>query len=328
VPAEPPASRPGTDSPTPWSRLIAHPDNDFYGHKRVLADYAGLGPDLPVIWGHVQHGWSEANGLSVRRRLVRWLPKLVFNDANVAAARELGIERVTVLGDPFCYLDVQARGLDAGGAPGCRSTIAYPSHGWERDEIFGSHHALADAMREREEGPVTVCLYWHDFNQPGVRDIYAAAGFRVISHGYRHDPLFTWRQHDELLRHDRVVANRAATALWRGGLLGRAIEIYGPVFSIIGSEEADAYDRMQRSRWPELFDGGVDGAVARELAGSELGRRHVRSAEELRDLLGWTPSRRRLGPLVRAAARTEHNVRRVAYNVALRLPRADPLPRF
>ena len=94
---------------------------------------------------------------------------------------------------------------------------------------------------------------------------------------------------------DRVVANRAATALWRGGLLGHAMEIYGPVFSIIGIDEADAYDRMQRARWPELFDGGVDGAVARELAGSELGRRHVRSAEELRELLGWTPSRRRLG---------------------------------
>jgi hypothetical protein len=294
----------------------------------VLADYAGVGPDLPVIWGHVQHGWSEANGLAVRRRLVRWLPKLVFSDANLAAAHELGIEHAVVLGDPFCYLDAQLRGLDAGRAAGFRSTIAYPSHSWERDSIFGSHHALADAMLEREEGPVTVCLYWHDFDQPAVRNIYADAGFRVISHGYRHDPMFTWRQYDELLRHDRVVTNRAATALWRGGLLGRAMEIYGPVFSIIGTDEADAYDRMQRARWPELFAGGVEGGAARELASVELGRRHVRSPDELCELLGWTTRRKRLGPLVRMAARAEHHVRRVAYNVALRLPRAEPLPRF
>lgn len=290
----------------------------------MLAEYAGVFPSVPVIRGHLQHGWSEAYGLSLQPRLVSWLPKFVYSDANVAACVERGVHPVIPLGDPFCYL-LRSRG-DRPTAP-TPSTIVYPLHGWEQDDIVGSHDALIRAIRDREQLPVTVCLYWREFDQPDVRRRYEAAGFRVITHGYRDDPLFTLRQFDELAAHTRVVTNRAATALWRGALMGLETEIYGPVFSILGDEEAEEYGRYQRSRWPELCDGGLDGAAASELAGGELGRRHVRDVDELIDVLGWSdPSWRRAGTLM--AATGEFHVRRLAYNVRLRLPRREPLPRF
>src|SRR5207253_10449276 len=145
----------------------------------------------------------------------------------------------------------------------------------------------------RETGPVTVCLYGREYAQAAVRRVYEGAGFRVICHGYRDDPHFTRRQHDELLNHDRVVANRVATALWHGALLGLEAEVYGPVFSILGAEEAEAWDRMQRDRWPELFDGGLPGEKAMELARDELGAGLVRAPDELREVLGFTPERLR-----------------------------------
>jgi hypothetical protein len=305
---------------------MAHPDNSFYGHSRVLSEYAGLGPRPPVIWGHVQHGWWD--GFPLKARLVSWLPKLVYNDSNLRAAAGAGIRPVSLLGAPFCYLERAERkaGRLSGDAP--RSTIAYPFHGWDRDDIHGSHQELVGALSEREQGPVTVCLYWREYDQNDVRRVYEDAGFRVVCHGYRSDPGFARRQFEELLRHDRVVSNRVSTALWYGGLLGRELEVYGPVFSILGADEAADFDARQRQRWPDLLTGGMPPEGARELAASELGADHVREPEELRELLGWTPSRRSLGPAVRAAARVEHHVRRVGYNVALRLPRSEPLPRF
>lgn len=303
---------------------IAHPDNALYGHNRVLAEYAGLFPDVPVIRGHLQHGWSEAYGLSLPPRLVSWLPKLVYSDANVRACAERGVYPVVPVGDPFCYL-ARSRGPRA--TPTTPSTIVYPLHGWEQDDIVGSHDDLISAIRDREEQPVTVCLYWREFDQPSVRRRYEAAGFRVITHGYRNDPLFTLRQFDELATHTRVVTNRAATAFWRGALLGLDSEIYGPVFSILGSDEAEEYRNYQQARWPELCSGGLDGDRSREIAVEELGWAHVRDAEDLIDLLGWRdPKWRRATTSL--AARCEFEVRRAVYNVRLRLPRAEPLPRF
>ena len=103
------------------------------------------------------------------------------------------------MGAPFAYLARLEGGRAKEARP--RSTIAYPSHGWERDDVHGSHPALAAALAERETGPVTVCLYWREYDQAAVRRVYEGAGFRVICHGYRDDPHFTRRQHDELLNH-------------------------------------------------------------------------------------------------------------------------------
>ncbi len=303
---------------------MAHPDNAFYGHNRLLAEYAGFGASPPPIRGHIQHGWSEANGLSLKPRLVSWLPKLVWNDVNRKAAHEAGIDPIEVIGAPFCYYDR----ISALAPPGPRSTIYYPFHGWERDDILGSHHELVAAIADHEDGPVTVCLYWREFDQPAVRQVYMDAGFRVVCHGYRGDPHFTIRQREELLRHDRIASNRAATAIWYGGYLGRAMEVYGPLFSIVGADEAARYDRYQRSRWPELFGGGMEAEASRELAAYELGDGFVLEPGELKELLGWTPRALRRAPLVKAASHAEHHARRIGYNIALRLPRSEPLPRF
>lgn len=303
---------------------MAHPDNLFYGHSRALSEYAGEGPNPPVIWGHIQHGWAPGHGLALKPRLVGWLPKLVYSEANAAAARAAGIGPVVPIGAPFCYLAAQE---DRARPAPPRSTIAYPFHGWERDDVRGSHRELARSLAEREQGPVTVCLYWREYDQPDVRRIYEDAGFRVVTHGYREDSLFLRRLHDELLQHDRLVTNRVATALWYGGLLGREIEVYGPVFSIISPEEASSFDAMQRGRWPELFSGPMDPVKARALAASELGAANVRVPQELREVLGWTGRKRRVGSLARAAVHTEHQVRRAVHTVRVRRP-GSRLARF
>lgn len=297
---------------------MAHPDNAYYGHKRLLAEYAGMGASPPPIRGHVQHGWSPSDGVSERARLVSWLPKLVWNDVNRKAADEAGVGPVETIGAPFCYYD---RVAPPPPAHSPQATIYYPFHSWERADYLGSHHELVAAIDDHERGPVTVCLYWREFDQVVVRRIYESAGFRVVCHGRRADPYFTIRQREELLLHDRVASNRVATALWYGGYLGRCMAVYGPVFSIESQGEAAGFDCYQRSRWPALFEGRLDSESSRQLAAYELGDGFVMAPDELREVLGWTPKRVRVAGLVRAASYAEHHVRRVGVNLAARLPR-------
>ena len=283
-----------------------HPDNAFYGHNHVLARYVGA-ESPPPIWGHLQHGWQPGTGVSHRRRLVGWLPKLVWARHNEQASRAVGITPVRAIGAPFLYLQAIGERL----AQPDLGTIFYPFHGWERAGVVGSHVALADAIAERDGSGSTVCLHWVEHSQPEVRRVYDDHGFRVVTHGRRHDPTFLDHLHDEMSRHRRVASNRVATAIWYGGALNREIEVYGPVFGLSASD-GEAFARFQRAEWPALCDGGLGAADARAAAGEELGEDQLLPPEELAAALGWTGWRRRAAPLARPFARLEHHARRGA----------------
>jgi hypothetical protein len=257
---------------------MAHPDNMFYGHSRVLLRAAGASED-DVIHGHIQHGWMPGSGLMPRRREVPWIPKLLWNSSNVRVAREEGQRRVTPIGAPFIYLHD-----DDPPAPPGSGTLVYPHHSWEKDEMAADHNSYIAQLSEREKGAVTVCLYWREFEDPTVRGVYESAGFRVICHGRREDPDFLLSARKEITAHARVVSNRVGTALWYAGHLGRSLAVYGPLF--VAQEttaEAMAAHQSSRDQWPELFrDDGIGPALAKELSAGQLGTSHRRDAAELR----------------------------------------------
>ncbi len=80
------------------------------------------------------------------------MPGYVWSGRNLSCARQRGLRGVTAIGAPFLYLiRTEAHRVHAS-----LGTIAYPFHGWERQEAIGDHAALARELREREEGAVTV----------------------------------------------------------------------------------------------------------------------------------------------------------------------------
>lgn len=300
-----------------------HPDNDFYGHRSILLRAAGLDPATTrAIRAHVQHGWAIGTGLSASARLVGWLPRLVWSEHNLAAARREGLRRVDAIGAPFGYL---ARDEPDPREP-TRSAIAYPHHGWRRESVAGDHAELAAAILERDGVDTTICLYWREHDDPVVRRIYEDAGFRVITHGNIHDDDFLRRQLRELRSHRRVITNRIGTAVWYGASLGREVEVYGPMF--VAQEtpaEAVRFDRLQRHAWPELFAGGLRGDVAAEIAAEQLGLDRLRPTDELAGLLGLR-HRARLDRAVTAAVRGEHRVRAAIGTVTDRV--RPPVPPY
>lgn len=217
------------------------------------------------------------------------LPCFVWNSDNLRKAEAAGYEAVSAIGAPFLYLRRRNGGV---APPERKGVIAYPFHAWEREGVEGGTHD--DYSREllEREGPVTVCLFWIEYEDPSVREVYETAGHRVIFHGHRNDPAFLERQMGELRAHRRMVSNRIGSALWYGGAMGMEVELYGPH---MGVESGPGLERVydgHRRQWPELFDGPVPSDLAEAIALRELGGEFVREPEELGELLGFTGRRR------------------------------------
>jgi hypothetical protein len=268
-----------------------HHANHFYGHAHVLAGYCGLDPEHPPrIDGYVQHGWNVVDGLGAGTPYVSGRPIFVWSEQTRRRAWSMGRRYATVIGAPFLYL---LSTQPASQAPR-EGTIWYPFHGWEGQHIAGDHQRLIDEILETEDGPVTFCLYWHEFRDDRVRRRYEQAG-RVICHGYRGlrwldtDTKFLHNQLAELRAHRRVASNRLSSAVLYGAATGCEPAVYGDPMHLDGEVRVTA-ERIRR-QWPELHGTHPDPADATASALYELGAGTLASPAELRAILGWTGAR-------------------------------------
>lgn len=264
-----------------------HHANHFYGHAHVLAEYCGLDPaDPPRIDGYLQHGWNVVDGLGGGTPYVPGRPIFVWSEQTRRRAWSMGRRQATVTGAPWMYLLSMYPE-----SPATRSgTIWYPFHGWEGQKVAGDHARLIDEIIATEPGPVTFCLYWHEFRDDRIRSVYERAG-RVISHGYRGqrwqdtDIRFLHNQLAELRGHERVASNRLSSAIMYGAVSGCAPAVYGDPMRLAHEDRTTA-DRIRR-QWPELHGAETNRTEAAASAAAELGADHVAGPDELRAMLGW-----------------------------------------
>ena len=266
-----------------------HHGNHFYGHAHVLAEYCGLDrEDPPRIDGYLQHGWNVTDGLGAGTPYAPGRPIFVWSEQTRRRAWSMGRRHAVVTGAPWLYL-LALQPVDEP-VPAREGTIWYPFHGWEGQHVRGDHRRLIDEIRATEPGPVTFCLYWHEYRDDRIRATYEAAG-RVICHGYRG---FQWRNTEirflrhqlaELRRHRRVASNRLSSAVLYGATVGCAPAVYGDPMRLAREDRATA-ERIRR-QWPELHGPDPDPAVATEIAAVELGAESLAGPAELRAILGW-----------------------------------------
>ena len=270
-----------------------HHHNDWYGHVRLLARYAGLpaSPVPPRLWGYLQHGWNVYDGFGARTPITAGMPRFVWSEAARRRGWAAGGTGYRLIGAPWAYLLLLE---PAAPRPDRSGTIFYPFHGFEKQKVSGDHRRLAKEIRVNEPGDVTVCLYWLDARNPKIRGFYEDAGFRVVCHGYRGDrsrpgdATFLARQLTELRRHARVASNRLSTALLYGASVGCEVGVYGPEMVI--DDEPAVYggnDRIRRL-WPEMHQVRVPVAESAAFAHEELGMDHLMSPAELAEACGWS----------------------------------------
>ena len=265
--------------------------NHWYGHAHTLAEYCGLSPESPPpVRGVIQHGWTFVHGFGYGHVTDQSLAKYVWSDVCRRRGEAIGWRNYFVIGAPFLYL----MQLVADPGEEREGTIWYPFPGTkDYESVQGSHHELIEEIRETEDGPVTMCLYYVEYEDPQTRRLYEDAGFRVITHGHRGskwqgtDRFFLHRQLAEQRRHRRVASNRLTTAVLYGIAAGCEPAVYGDPMDFVGVKAGFNGAGLLEAQFPELFGKDIDVQRAREVAHRELGADFIASPEELRYVLGW-----------------------------------------
>jgi hypothetical protein len=276
-----------------------HHANHFYGHAHIMARYADLA-EVPRIWGYLQHGWNIIDGFAVGTAFAPGFPKLVWSDVVRRRGWSMGRRDYVTVGSPWAYLlELKNQTQWERQKPERSGTLVYPFHGWEGQQVVGSHDEFMAEIRANETGPVTICLYWNEYRDADVRHRYEDAGFRVICHGERGymwkgtDPRFLDKQLVELRRHKKVVSNRLTTAIFYGASVGCDVGVYGDPMLLEAEDPVfGGHNRLQRL-WPVLHSVHVPNAVARELAVPELGLDVRLSPVEVIEAFGWQHARHR-----------------------------------
>jgi hypothetical protein len=269
---------------------VLQAENRAYGHARTLSQYAGFDRTRWVP-GALQHGWNPYDGIGMFDGVWRPLPKYVWSEENARRGKERGGRGYHVIGAPWLYLLRQRTDLAARGHSG-HSTIAVPFHATVHLRLVGDHAEYARDLADGEaKRNLTVCLQWMDYANPETRRVYEEIGARVITLGRGTSSAdgqatFLERQLEEFSRHDRLVSNRLATAVFYGAAAGLEVGVYGADMSL---ERQEAYrDSDIPHRWPQLHGHVIDAAQAKEAWRGQLGDDYVLAAAELRELMGWT----------------------------------------
>jgi hypothetical protein len=272
-----------------------HHANYYYGHAHLLARYCRLGEPMhpPRILGYYQHGWNIGDGQAAGVPYVFGSKMFVWSEQTRRRAWSQGRRNVIVTGAPFAYLvrmEPEPPDLHREG------TLFYPFHGWEGQRVLGDHARLIDEVKSVETGPITVCLYWSEYQNRRIRRQYEQIGVRVICHGYRgfwwrdHDRTFLYRQLAELRRHRRVVSNRLSSAIWYGLLAGCEAAVYGDPMQLEDADPLFGGEPRIRQQWSQLYGYEVDRPMAYAMAREELGADLLAAPDELRHHLGWADS--------------------------------------
>ncbi|NUT37353.1 MAG: hypothetical protein HOV79_30265 [Hamadaea sp.] len=271
-----------------------HHHNHYYGQAHILARHAGLDDEFPPrLRGYLQHGWNIGCGWNPVHEFFDGAWRYVWSDWPRRRGHYLGRRNYHVVGAPWLYLTQMEPKLGVIPEKERSGTLWFLFHGWEGGKISGDHQRMIDEIKETEPGPVTISLYYTEYDRRDIRRSYEKAGFDVICFGKRGwnyegtDRRFLYKQLEAFRRHKRVASNRLATAIFYGVSAGCEPAVYGDPMEMAG--ENPVFGGVQRVArlWPEMIGKQVDLKTAREITDIELGRDWLMPPEEMRMLFDW-----------------------------------------
>ena len=275
-----------------------HHHNHYYGQAHILARYCGLDDEFPPrIRGYLQHGWNVGCGWNPVHEFFDGAWRYVWTDENRRRGHALGRRNYHVVGAPWIYLEQLEPDLGRVPEAQRKGTLWFLFHGWEAagmgGRIEGDHARLISEIKETETEPVTISLYYTEYERPEIRRSYQEAGFEVICFGRRGwnyegtDRRFLHKQLAALRKYKRVAANRLCTAIFYGVSAGCQPAVYGDPMALEGDNPLFGGQARIARLWPELLGKDIDPAAARAITDHELGRPWLMPPAEMRMLFDW-----------------------------------------
>ena len=179
-----------------------------FGHREVLLDY--LGRDYSnLIWGFLQHGAHPHPNIGywpyqeLPKNLTEFHSSFVWSENAALLAKSRGHNHVTAIGAPWLYL-LSKKGLLADNntvvrppfSP-TRELLIVPAHGSGHYFANSNYSEVVSKLR-RKIGDIdaSVLLYYTEFCDPQIRQIWINAGFNLecsgMAWGAEHRTVWTY----------------------------------------------------------------------------------------------------------------------------------------
>lgn len=306
-----------------------HAPNDYYGHASVLKRYAGL-PDWYAIKGVLEHGVVLSDRMWDADRDAP-LPVAFSPSAwRAEVVQRLSGKPAHPIGFGFLYAMRLVENAIPFPAQNAKGTLAFPCHSTHTIQARYDCAEYAEMLANlpAEQQPVTVCLYWKNFEHQEQR-FYKECGLPVVTAGHMFDRDFMLRLYDLLRRFRYATSNVVGTHILQAVAAGCRFFYAGHQnvdWSVPQAEQVNtdagspAFQWRERESW-RLFQSPVTEITAEQRAFVDelIGTQHVLAPAALRSLLlsqewsdkfaaaGLSPfAQRRLAKL----SRMQHSIRK------------------
>jgi len=269
-------------------QLSAQAENRFYGHIDIFAQYCGI-DKTPWLNGYLQHGWNGCDGFSHYSGYKRRAKKYIWSKRALADQQLLGGSHNFVIGSPWLYSLKMNQPLK--NANRSNKIIAYPLHSqpWAPKNYLHSEYAN---YLDKEFGSVTVCLHWSEYKNTDIINTYEDMGHKVVTNGVgtpwleNFDKNFLTVQQNHLKNHETFTTNAMQTSVLYALSMGLNIHFGGPASWVKKIDESGTYGKYGQEFWRKKAISEPE-----ELWKIELGFDEIKSAENLKDILGWNKNK-------------------------------------
>lgn len=210
--------------------------NAFYGIDGVIKAYAGL-PSWYVLKAVIPHGIHLTDHYVWQYETHSLVPMVLCyppyrQEAYVAQT----CKKVVLAASPYVYVAELMRCLPK---PERQGTIFFPAHSTHWNTVHTDFHRLADELTQLDEEfkPVTICMYWRDYNL-GRHLPFLERGLDVVSAGHMYDPQFLYRLYHLCSLHTYAASNDVGSHLFNSVHSGCRFFLFPPLYQYIEYDTA------------------------------------------------------------------------------------------
>lgn len=259
------------------------PDNDWYGHKKILFEYCGIKKLFP-IYGILQHGWYPFTQNNVGKSSI--FPDAPYfswkkNPKNFFKYPDTINE---CIGAPFLYLHkIQSKKTKLNG----KGTLVFPAHSNPEtiQDVF--HEKLIKIVKKKYKGPYKVVLFFTDYKKKNI-SIYKKNGFKVFCFGNRGNINFLKNAYKTIASSKTVISTELSTPIIYSMYLKKKCILIdrdenSKPLNMTSTKDTEAFRKT--NFYKKISKGKLSIKDQFKYSQIELGENSIKSPNELRKIL-------------------------------------------
>ncbi len=262
--------------------------NSFYGIDSIIKEYCSI-PHEKLLKVVFPHGVSYSRYFVWEAEKNTTIPCIYYYSPHRYEIYKKKTNKIIIpAASPFIYLTEL---LKYQPKPVRKGTIFFPSHSTHHvTATFNFDKIIADIEQlEDKYKPVTICIYWKDFNL-GHHKLFEERGFRVVSAGHMFDPWFLYRLYYLCSAHKYSASNELGSHLFysvKAGCSFFFIRYHAPAREAptsILERDVSTPDQDITKKLLELFSNPIEESTPEQLAVVDefLGSKYLKTPSELR----------------------------------------------